>query len=205
MTTLFNTTRTPIEIVNYFLFYFCEEYSVPHMKGEYTTPLPILVSIGIYLLVVLHYLPKYMENRKPYDLKRVMKYYNLTNMFANAMLFSGGLYFMNWGYDCWFCQQGIMPKWLAIRSAELFGFLKIFDFLDTIFFILRKKDNQVTALHVIHHCIMPFTVYCGLKFDGTPSAGFTLLVNSFGKSNHSKIIQITNAVIFFLILSIVFF
>ncbi|XP_069697706.1 very long chain fatty acid elongase 7-like isoform X2 [Periplaneta americana] len=28
---------------------------------------------------------------------------------------------------------------------------KVFDLLDTVFFVLRKKSNQVTFLHVLHH------------------------------------------------------
>ncbi|OWK02094.1 ELOVL7, partial [Cervus elaphus hippelaphus] len=34
----------------------------------------------------------------------------------------------------------------------------------TIFFILRKKNSQVTFLHVFHHTIMPWTWWFGVKF-----------------------------------------
>lgn len=33
-----------------------------------------------------------------------------------------------------------------------------------IFFVLRKKNNQITFLHVYHHAIMPFTWWFGVKF-----------------------------------------
>lgn len=33
-----------------------------------------------------------------------------------------------------------------------------------IFFVLRKKNNQVTFLHVFHHSIMPWTWWFGVKF-----------------------------------------
>lgn len=177
----FNTTKSPSEIAEYFLFEFWDEYGAPHLRGEYTTPLPIFASIAVYLLLVLHYLPRYMENRKPYDLKFAMRWYNILNILGNGLLVLGGLWYMNWGLDCWFCGKGSYSPWLLRRSGELFFLLKIFDFMDTIFFILRKKNNQITVLHLVHHSIMPFTVYCGFKFDGTPSAGFTLLVNSFGE------------------------
>lgn len=32
------------------------------------------------------------------------------------------------------------------------------------FFILRKKYRNVSTLHVIHHGIMPFSVWFGVKF-----------------------------------------
>jgi elongation of very long chain fatty acids protein 4 len=40
------------------------------------------------------------------------------------------------------------------------------EYLDTVFFILRKKFNQVSFLHVYHHSIMPFTWWFGVRFAG---------------------------------------
>ncbi|XP_069697698.1 very long chain fatty acid elongase 7-like isoform X2 [Periplaneta americana] len=45
-------------------------------------------------------------------------------------------------------------KPLAVGMARwvwLLYLTKIFDLFDTVLFILRKKDNQVTFLHVLHH------------------------------------------------------
>ena len=39
-------------------------------------------------------------------------------------------------------------------------FFKLFQ----IFFVLRKKNSQVTFLHVFHHTIMPWTWWFGVKF-----------------------------------------
>ena len=33
---------------------------------------------------------------------------------------------------------------------------RFLDMLDTVFFVLRKKNNQVTFLHVYHHTAVPF-------------------------------------------------
>lgn len=43
-------------------------------------------------------------------------------------------------------------------------FSKFTEFFDTLFFVLRKKNEHVSTLHVIHHGIMPFSVWMGLKF-----------------------------------------
>jgi hypothetical protein len=41
-----------------------------------------------------------------------------------------------------------------------------------IFFVLRKKNNHISTLHVIHHGVMPMSVWFGVKF--TPG-NFTYL------------------------------
>ena len=38
------------------------------------------------------------------------------------------------------------------------------EYLDTVFFILRKKFNQVTFLHVYHHCTMFTLWWIGIKW-----------------------------------------
>ena len=43
-------------------------------------------------------------------------------------------------------------------------FSKFIDFFDTVFFILRKKTNQVTFLHVYHHVTMPTLWWIGVKW-----------------------------------------
>ena len=46
----------------------------------------------------------------------------------------------------------------------LYYFSKIVEFLDTLFFILRKKNNQITVLHVYHHSTMVFLWLIGVKW-----------------------------------------
>lgn len=42
--------------------------------------------------------------------------------------------------------------------------LKIIDLLDTLFFVLRKRNNQITFLHVYHHGGMILASYTVSKF-----------------------------------------
>lgn len=57
-------------------------------------------------------------------------------------------------YD-WRCQPvdySDSPDALAVVAAGwLFYFSKFIEFTDTLFFVLRKKQSQITTLHVIHH------------------------------------------------------
>ena len=95
--------------------------------------------------------------------------------------------------------QGLMHAWLFRYSlrcqpvdysndpdelivAQLcwwYYFCKFTEFLDTIFFVLRKKFDQITNLHVIHHSIMPAAVWWGVKFTPGGHATFFGMLNTF--------------------------
>lgn len=45
------------------------------------------------------------------------------------------------------------------RVAYAYFLLKVADLLDTVFFVLRKKTNQISFLHIYHHSIMVLTSY----------------------------------------------
>ena len=46
----------------------------------------------------------------------------------------------------------------------LYFFSKFLEFLDTFFFVARKKFSHVSTLHVIHHSVMPISTWFGVKF-----------------------------------------
>ncbi|KAF7218973.1 elongation of very long chain fatty acids protein 7-like, partial [Nothobranchius furzeri] len=80
---------------------------------------------------------------------------------------------------------------LAMRMARgcwWFFLSKVIELSDTLFFILRKKNSQLTFLHVYHHGTMIFNCWAGVKhvtgqFSPSsaphPAAFFVGLVNSF--------------------------
>ena len=49
--------------------------------------------------------------------------------------------------------------------------------LHQIFFVLRKKNKQVSFLHVYHHSIMPFTWWFGVKFAAGGQGTFHAMLN----------------------------
>ena len=56
---------------------------------------------------------------------------------------------------------------------------KYVEFLDTIFFVLRKRERQISVLHLVHHSLMPITIGFGLPFTPNGHGTFYGLVNSF--------------------------
>ncbi|XP_020712889.1 elongation of very long chain fatty acids protein 7-like [Ceratitis capitata] len=72
------------------------------------------------------------------------------------------------------------PEAMALLwPAYIYYVSKYMDLLDTIFFLLRKKHNQISFLHVYHHTIMVYAVwvYCTLNFAAHFT--FTGIINSF--------------------------
>lgn len=56
------------------------------------------------------------------------------------------------------------PKRQLVYITYFYYTLKIFDLLDTVFFVMRKKYNQITFLHTYHHAGMVFGTYITSKF-----------------------------------------
>lgn len=50
------------------------------------------------------------------------------------------------------------------RAVWLYYICKITELLDTVFFVLRKKQNQISFLHLYHHTLMPLCGFIGLKY-----------------------------------------
>lgn len=146
-------------------------------------PGPTLSLCLAYLLFVKFVGPKMMANRKPMELRLPMIIYNF------AMVLLNGYMFIMFGVHGWFgkydfrCQPVDMsnsPDAIGmIDIGWLFYFSKFVEFLDTIFFVLRKKNGQITTLHLIHHMTMPFNVWFTIRFAPGGHSSFCSFCNSF--------------------------
>jgi elongation of very long chain fatty acids protein 7 len=130
---------------------------------------PILSFIGVYLLIITFLAPKLMNNRKAYALTNIMRLYNVAQVISCAAIvmqfFQAG-----WTYvGALSCESTLEIKNYK-RILEIWWFcifIRCAEFLETIFFILRKKSGQVTFLHVYHHISSLFIVWIPLKYGGS--------------------------------------
>lgn len=60
-----------------------------------------------------------------------------------------------------------------------------------VFFVLRKKQNQITFLHVFHHSVMPWSWWWGIML--TPGKDRLVLVSRH-KGNFSKMTDIVSPI-----------
>ncbi|VDL61377.1 unnamed protein product [Hymenolepis diminuta] len=66
-----------------------------------------------------------------------------------------------------------------VFMGYMFYFSKFLELLDTLFFLLRGKFDQVTFLHVFHHGAMPPSIWWGIKYTPSGIVYMFPLANSF--------------------------
>lgn len=122
-----------------------------------------------------------MSNRKPYNLTWSIRLYNLLLVVINTYLFFGSLFAFSYGRDFWGCGEALSnnKRDSMLHWGHLFFHTRYLEFFDTFFFILRKKNSQLTFLHIFHHAIVPTLMYIGLKFYPIPFNSLLPLTNMF--------------------------
>ncbi|CAB3371621.1 Hypothetical predicted protein [Cloeon dipterum] len=146
-------------------------------------PMPTALICLTYVFIVKYLGPKLMENRKPFELRQVLIWYNAFQVAFSTWLFYECMVSGWWNNYSLRCQPvDYSEDPLAMRMARgcwWYYFSKFTEFFDTFFFVLRKKNNHISTLHVIHHGVMPLSVWFGVKFTPGGHSSFFGLLNTF--------------------------
>lgn len=147
------------------------------------SPAPVLTLTSLYIVFVCFVGPLFMKTREPYQLKNVIRFYNLLMVFLAGVLLMR-LYDAVESVEAMFSPVKMFD--LTDRSgtkvyqmANFILMVRLSEYLDTIFFTLRKKQNQVTFLHVFHHAFVPIYAYWILRTAPVRFNVFIILINSF--------------------------
>ncbi|XP_069769468.1 very long chain fatty acid elongase 2 isoform X2 [Narcine bancroftii] len=125
---------------------------------------------------------KYMREKPAFSLRSHLILYNLGVMLLSLYMFIE-LILASWegGYNLQ-CQNLHSAGQADIRVAKVLWWYylsKAIEFMDTIFFILRKKNGQITFLHVYHHATMFNIWWCVLNWIPCGQSFFGPTLNSF--------------------------
>ncbi|XP_077471131.1 elongation of very long chain fatty acids protein 1a [Stigmatopora argus] len=154
-----------------------KDYPLVHCPARMTVLLVGYVIFAVYLG------PRLMANRKPFQLNTAMVVYNFGMVAFNAFIVYEFM-MSGWGttytWRCDLIDPSNSPQALRmVRVAWMFFFSKFIELLDTVFFVLRKKQNQITFLHVFHHSVMPWSWWWGVMLTPVGGMGsFHAMVNS---------------------------
>eukprot|EP01126_Amoeba_proteus_P033334 TRINITY_DN3272_c0_g2_i2.p1 TRINITY_DN3272_c0_g2~~TRINITY_DN3272_c0_g2_i2.p1 ORF type:complete len:208 (-),score=25.91 TRINITY_DN3272_c0_g2_i2:667-1290(-) len=126
---------------------------------------PTLGFVVAYVLLI-PVLQIIMKDRKPFNLNNFVIVYNFFLVLLSLWMVEEMVrhaYFVA-GYK-WFCNNVDRdPKSLGLSWALYIFFVsKILEFLDTIIMALKKKNTQITFLHMYHHISMPLLWWFGIK------------------------------------------
>lgn len=134
------------------------------------TPFPLLAIICVYLWIVYEGGPVYMKNRPAYNLTWIVRFYNAFQVLVCLGFVVRSHQFESVSYKyIWKCtadkvlstnEPGFVVGWyyLLLRITEL---------VETIFFILRKKQNQISGLHIYHHISTIFLFWAFFKYSSS--------------------------------------
>ena len=147
------------------------------MMGGFEQP---AIAIGSYLLIVVLG-PKLMASYTAWNLRLLIIIYN-------AFLMALSLYMTielvlaalenntNWMCEAVNYSNEARPRRMAV-VLWLYYFSKVIELVETVFFILRKKNNQVSFLHVYHHASMVLTWWGVTRWLAGGISFFSPLVN----------------------------
>lgn len=144
---------------------------------------PLIMILATYLYFCLYAGPRWMAKRKPFKLENVLIGYNAVQVLLSVVLVYEGVQGGWNGYYDWKCQPVDYTRDpIAMRMAGavwLYYICKVVELLDTVFFVLRKKQNQVSFLHLYHHTLMPVCGFIGVKYFAGGHGTLLGVINSF--------------------------
>lgn len=122
-----------------------------------------------------------MKDRKPFNLDNFTRCYNVFQVLACT-------YFVQWGYrrgfrlsGTWQCAENRnnQEDFIALTTSNWnFIMLRLIELVETVVFVLRKKQNQVSFLHVYHHISTATLLWIFLKHGVNEMGLYTCAINS---------------------------
>ncbi|CAN7937808.1 unnamed protein product, partial [Ixodes hexagonus] len=145
-------------------------------------PLFVFPMVLCYLCFVKVAGPRWMKNREPFCIINLIRFYNVAMVALNAhflYILLVATYLPGGQYSLW-C-QGITGRQdgklkLMYDATSWYIAARYANFLDTVFFVLRKKFTHVTHLHVIHHTVVAVNAWFWVLFapEGQPALGVAM-------------------------------
>lgn len=145
-------------------------------------PVPIHLILALYVYLVKYKGPEWMRDRKPYELRAVIRLYNVAMVVLNLafMVFFFSNTYLRGNYS-WLCTgidfEPTEQSMTVLAACWWYLHVRMAELMDTVFFVLRKKTSQVSTLHVVHHCIVVWNGWVGLTFGAEGQVILCICVN----------------------------
>ncbi|XP_064476030.1 very long chain fatty acid elongase 1-like [Ornithodoros turicata] len=132
------------------------------------SPVFIVSIVSAYLYFSLRLGPALMKNRPAFNIRPLVVAYNAVMVVLSVYFFVLTLrlsYFRDVNKYDPICQgtdygQGAMP---LLYHGWFYMLMKVGELLDTVFFVLLKKNSHITFLHLLHHSVALSTVWMDIN------------------------------------------
>ncbi|UJR23817.1 hypothetical protein I4U23_026793 [Adineta vaga] len=144
--------------------------------------IPTVIITVIYVCAIV-FGRVWMKTQNPFELRHFMFIYNIIQVIlCTYITFEATYIWINNRYSL-LCEPVDYSNGKdAMRACNVswwYFMMKLVDLIDTIIFVLRKKDNQITFLHVYHHLTMVFFGWYGTTYVPGGQSLFIVIINSF--------------------------
>eukprot|EP00605_Chrysophyceae_sp_TOSAG23-4_P000898 GSChrysophyteH1.ASY1.ANO1.989.1 assembled CDS len=136
---------------------------------------------------VIYFGRMYMENKKPFEIRHWVFMYNVYQCVLNAWTVIEMIreFVSNPWYRCIYTVlpwgNKVQPGYAGFRMSWLVWLHynnKFVELLDTVWMVLRKKNNQITLLHCYHHILLIWVWWHCCSVESGGEAWFGACVNS---------------------------
>ncbi|KAJ3620803.1 hypothetical protein MTP99_004722 [Tenebrio molitor] len=144
------------------------------------TPVQLITILAFYLLLIYKLGPNFMKERKTFEFKKILVVYNILQIFLNSGIFiMAATYLRNQSFFCIPSDKSESPEaTLALRVHYSYLLLKYFDLVETVFYVLRRKERQISFLHVYHHIGVLVAAWVSGKYFPGGQAIYVALYNT---------------------------
>lgn len=139
------------------------------------------VSLAVGYLAMLYLGPLAMAGRNSFQIKEIMVAYNVYQVILNAVMVAGLWHgALNDGQPLWGKVLDFGPKGHPIAFFVWMHYNdKFVEYLDSLFFIMRRNFFLLTGLHCWHHLIMGPVWWCVIAHAAGGDAWYGSMWNSF--------------------------
>lgn len=140
------------------------------------------IAILIFYSIFIYFGMKFMKNRQAFELRKFLLIYNFFQVIGSFYIFYEIIVTAvksSYSLVCEPVDYSNNPLSLRMAAALwMYYVTKLIDLIDTVVFVLRKKHNQITFLHLFHHISMVLNAWSGVKYVPGGQTFFLAMLNS---------------------------
>lgn len=143
-----------------------------------SNPYPTVACCMLYFFAVRAGVA-FMRKRPALELRSCLLVYNCLLVAVSTWIFvDGGRFgwFGRYSYTCAECDlQDNEVNQRMVNIVHVYYLSKFVEMMDTLFFVLRKKNELLTPLHLIHHGLLPLSCWFTVKYVPGESQAYHVL------------------------------